>query len=73
LRAFRNIIHPFTRAPIARNRALDFVHPVVPALQETLHSERLALSLLLEDDNPINDNDRSLYDQTTMRDCASPL
>ena len=72
LRAFRNIIHPFTRAPIARNSALDFVRPVDPALQETLHSERLALSLLLEDDNPLNDNDRSLYDQT-MRDCASPL
>ena len=72
LRAFRNIIHPFTRAPIARNSALDFVRPVDPALQETLHSERLALGLLLEDDNPLNDNDRSLYDQT-MRDCASPL
>ena len=72
LRAFRKIIHPFTRAPIARNRALEFVRPVDPALQETLHSERLALGLLLEDDNPLNDNDRSLYDQT-MRDCASPL
>jgi hypothetical protein len=44
--ARRNIIHPFTRAPIARNRAWDFVGPVVPALQETLHREQLALGLL---------------------------
>jgi hypothetical protein len=66
----RDIIHPFTRAPIARNRAWDFVRPVVPALQETLHRERLALGLLLEDDNPLNHNDRDLYDRT-MRDCDS--
>ncbi len=57
LSARKNIIHPFTHAPIARNRAWDFVRPVDPALQETLHCERLALSLLLEDDNPLNDND----------------
>ncbi len=56
LSAIRNIIHPFTHAPIAWNRAWDFVHPVEPALQEALHCERLALSLLLEDDNPLNDN-----------------
>jgi len=70
LRVHRNIIHPFIRAPIAWNRAWDFVRPVVPALQETLYRERLALGLLLEDDNPLNDNDRSLYDQA-MRECAS--
>jgi hypothetical protein len=50
--------------------AADFVHSVVPALQETLHRERLALGLLLEDDNPLNHNDRDLYDRT-MRDCDS--
>jgi hypothetical protein len=42
----KNIIHPFTCAPIARNRAWDFVRPVVPALQKTLHHEQLALGLL---------------------------
>jgi hypothetical protein len=64
----RNIIHPFTSAPIAQNRAWDFVLPVDPILQETLHHERLALSLLLGDGNPLNDNDRVLYEQT-MREC----
>ncbi len=64
----RNIIHPFTRGPTAWNRAWDFVLPVDPVLQETLHHERLALGLLLGDDNPLNDNDRVLYVQT-MREC----
>ncbi len=43
--------------PVGRNRAWDFVRPIVPALQETLHREQLALDLLLEDDNPLNHND----------------
>ncbi len=59
-----NIIYPFTHAPIARNRAWDFVCPVVLALQATLHREHLALGLLLEDDNPLNDNNHVLYDRT---------
>jgi hypothetical protein len=63
LSARRNIIHPFTRAPIARNRAWDFVLPVDLVLQETLHREQLALGLLLGDDNPLNDNDQVLYEK----------
>ena len=57
LRVHRNIIHPFILAPIAWNRAWDFVRPVVPTLQEVLHRERQTLGLILEDDNPLNDND----------------
>jgi hypothetical protein len=52
----RTLTHPFTRVQIARNLAWDCVRPVAPALQETLHHERSALGLLLEDDNPLNDN-----------------
>jgi hypothetical protein len=39
LSAQRNIIHSITHVPIAWNRAWDFVRPVVPALQETLHHD----------------------------------
>jgi hypothetical protein len=66
----RTLTHPFTRVRIARNLAWDCVSPVDPALQETLHRERSALGLLLEDDNPLNDNDRSQYDRT-MRGCVA--
>jgi hypothetical protein len=48
--------HPFTCVSIARNRAWEFVRPIGPALQETLHHERLAVGLLLKDDNPLNHN-----------------
>ena len=55
--AQRNMYHPFTRSPIARHIAWEFVRPVVPTLQEVLHRERQTLGLILEDDNPLNDND----------------
>jgi hypothetical protein len=67
--AFRNIIHPFTRVSIPRLRAWDYVQPVDPALQVTLHRERLSLNLPMCDEHPINDNDRARYDKT-MRRCA---
>jgi hypothetical protein len=70
LSAFRNFVHPLTRVPIARNRAWDYVHPVNSALREILHRERLELGLLLEDDNPLTEDDRMLYQQT-MRLCES--
>jgi hypothetical protein len=70
LSAQKNIIQPLIRVNVARNRAWDFVRPVVQALMETLHRQGLALDLLLEDDNPLNEDDRELYDQT-MRDCGS--
>ncbi len=70
LSARRNIMHPLTRVPIARNRAWDFVRPVDTALLETLHRKRLALGLLLEDDNPLNEDDHVRYEQT-MRLCES--
>ena len=63
-------MHPLTRVPIARNRAWDFVRPVDTALLETLHRERLALGLLLEDDNPLNEDNHVHYEQT-MRICES--
>jgi hypothetical protein len=66
----RTLTHPFTRVQIALNLAWDCIRPVAPALQETLHRERSALGLLLEDDNPLNDNDRSQYDRT-MRGCVA--
>jgi hypothetical protein len=66
----RTLTHPFTRVRIARNLEWDCVRPVAPALQETLHREQLALGLLLEDGNPLNDNDRSQYDRT-MRGCVA--
>ena len=69
LRSRRTLSHPFTRVRIARNLAWDYVIPVAPTLQETLHRERLALGLLLVDDNPLNDEDRRKYDQT-MRGCV---
>ena len=53
----RTLTHPFNRVRIARNLAWDCVRPVAPALQETLHRERSVLGLLLEDNNPLNDND----------------
>ena len=56
--------HPFTSSPVARHIAWKFVRPVVPTLQEVLHRERQTLGLILEDDNPLNDNDRAQYVQT---------
>jgi hypothetical protein len=70
LSARRNIIHPLTRVSIARNRAWDYVRPVDSELLETLHRERLVLGLLLEDENPLTEDDRVLYQQT-MRLCES--
>ena len=70
LSAFRNIFHPLTRARIARTRALSYVLPVSSSLLATLHRERLMLNLPLEDDNPLNDDDRALYEQT-MISCAA--
>jgi hypothetical protein len=55
--------HPLTRVQIERNRAWGYVRPVAPDLQATLHSERLALGLPLEDDNPLNDEDYSRYEE----------
>ncbi len=55
--AQRNIIHPLTRVPIARNKAWDYVRPVDSALLETLHRKRLVLGLLLEDENPLTEDD----------------
>ena len=69
LRSRRTLSHPFTRVRIARNLAWDYVRPVAPTLQETLHREWFALGLLLEYDNPLNDKDRCKYDQT-MRGCV---
>jgi hypothetical protein len=66
----RTLTHPFTRVRIAQNLAWDCVRSVAPALQETLHRERSMLSLLLKDENPLNDNDRAQYD-TTMRGCVA--
>ena len=70
LSAFRNFVHPLTRVPIAHNRAWDYVHPVNSALREILHRERFELGLLLEDDNPLTEDDRMQYQQT-MRLCES--
>ena len=70
LSAFRNIFHPLTRARIARTRALSYVLPVSSSLLVTLHRERLMLNLPLEDDNPLNDDDRALYERT-MISCAA--
>ncbi len=70
LSARRNIIHPLTCVPIARNKAWDYVRPVDSALLETLHREWLVLGLLLEDENPLTEDDRVLYQQT-MRLCES--
>jgi hypothetical protein len=70
LSARRNIMHPLTRVPIARNRAWDFVRPIDTTLLETLHCERLALGLFLEDDNPLNEDNDVRYEQT-MRLCES--
>ena len=70
LSAFRNIFHPLTRARIARTRALSYVLPVSSSLLATLHRERLMLNLPLEDDNPLNDDDRALYERT-MISCAA--
>jgi len=55
--------HPLTRVQIERNRAWNYVRPVAKDLQATLHSERLALNLPLEDDNPLNDEDYSRYEE----------
>ena len=70
LSAFRNIFHPLTRARIARTRALSYVLPVSSSLLVTLHRKRLMLNLPLEDDNPLNDDDRALYERT-MISCAA--
>ena len=70
LSAFRNIFHPLTRTRIARTRALSYVLPVSSSLLATLHCERLMLNLPLEDDNPLNDDDRALYERT-MISCAA--
>ena len=65
----RTLSHPFRHVRIARNLAWDYVRPVAPTLQDTLHRERFALGLLLEDDNPLNDKDCRKYNQT-MRGCV---
>jgi hypothetical protein len=70
LSVFWNIFHPLTRAHFARTRALSYVLPVSSSLLVTLHRERLMLNLPLEDDNPLNDDDRALYEQT-MISCAA--
>jgi hypothetical protein len=63
------LYHPFTRVRIARNLAWNYVIPVSSTLQDTLHRERLALGLILEDDNPLTVEDHRKYDQT-MRNCV---
>ena len=65
LSAFRNIFHPLTQT-----RALSFVLPVSSSLLVTLHRKRLMLNLPLEDDDPLNDDDRALY-EWTMISCAT--
>ena len=54
----RTVTHPLSGVRIARDLAWDFFRPVSLALQETLHRERLALGLLLEDDKPLDGGDR---------------
>jgi hypothetical protein len=64
--ARRNVLHPITKEMVPRDSAWNFVRCIDPVLQETLHRERLALGLPLEDADPINDNDRALYEQTMV-------
>jgi len=70
LSAFWNIFHPLTCVHIAWTQALSYVRQVSSSLLGTLHHERLMLHLLLEDENPLNDNDRALYERTMIY-CAA--
>ena len=61
LSAHRNIFHPLTSVCIARNQAWDFDCPVNSSFLGILHRERQLLNLPLEDNDPLNDDDRALY------------
>jgi hypothetical protein len=71
MRAQRYVVHPLTRVSIPRTQAWNFVRPVDSSLLEIIHCEQQSLGLALEDEEPINNHDHCLYEQT-MQDCGNP-
>jgi hypothetical protein len=70
MRARRYTVHPLTHVSIPRTQAWSFVHPIDSSLLEIIHCERQSLGLALEDEEPINNYDHCLYEQT-MQDCGN--
>jgi hypothetical protein len=64
MRARTNVVHPLTRVSIPKNQAWNFIRPVNSSLLEIIHRERQSLGLALEDEEPINNLDICMYEQT---------
>ncbi len=70
MRARMNVVHPLARVSIPRNIAWNFVFPVNSSLLEIIHHEQQPLGLALEDEEPINNWDTCIYEQT-IQDCVN--
>ncbi len=67
LSAVRNVFHPTTCDSIPRTEVLNQVNYCTPEVQSIITAERRLCGLSENDQNPITDNERALY-ETTMRE-----
>jgi hypothetical protein len=70
MRARRYVVHPLTCVSIPRTQAWSFVCLVNSSLLEIIHCEQQSLGLALENEEPINNHDHCLHEQT-MQDCGN--
>lgn len=69
--AIRFVRHPMNAGWVRRDGALALVRRVSPEVQAIITAERSRQSLSLMDEDPVNDADRELYQQT-MNAISSP-
>jgi hypothetical protein len=66
LRSHRNVSHPINQQFVQRPSAWNLFSPITADLQALfVHQKRQALNLILVDENPLTDEDRAQYNETT--------
>lgn len=66
-RAFRSVRHPINGGWISRETAMNYVRRVSAETQMVLNAERAHRDLDLVDDEPLNERDFSIYEQSIAR------